>query len=322
MNLFYSTKKFKVVLKRFWHSFLKNLQVTERSGLASVVKELFTIIPFFYKVQKLPLPIRQVLSLVQPRDPLSLEEPAIIDVVIPCHPKDFARLPLVLDGVRQTVKNPIHSIRLITPNNSKTELQFRFPNVKVIADETLLSKELFIVVQNSYPASRHSWIRQQLLKFMAVLSSEAVGSLVVDSDTVLLSPRTWLDTAGRQCLDIAFEYHLPYMTHLRDFLQISNFPASFVTHHQLMQRRILQEIFGFDGKGLSDWIKSGDPSEASPISDYETYGQFLVTKHHSLVKFSKWNNTSSIFNSKTDPDYTTIKRHYKNFSSVSFHSYL
>lgn len=266
--------------------------------------------------------MRQVLSLTQPQDPLSLKEPAVIDIVIPCHPKDFAQLPLTLDGIRQTVKNPIHSIRLITPGDSQTELQDRFPNAEVVADETLLSDEIFIVAQNSYQTSRHSWIRQQLLKFLAVLSSEAAGSLVVDSDTVLLSPRTWLDTTGMQCLDISFHYHLPYKTHLQEFLQRSTFPASFVTHYQLMQRKILQELFGFGGEGLLGWIKSGDPSELSPISEYETYGEYLLDTHYSSVKFSKWNNTSSIFDSKIYPDYATIKRQYKNFSSVSFHSYL
>jgi hypothetical protein len=259
---------------------------------------------------------------MQQRDPLSLVTPATIDVVIPCHPKDFAHLKLVLEGILHTVKNPIQSIRLITPEKSAAELKSKFPDAEVIPDETLLSEELLAIVQNSYPAARHSWIRQQLLKFMAVLKSEVEGSLIVDSDTVLLSQRTWLDTTGVQCLDIAFEYHLPYMMHLRDFLNISTFPASFTTHHQLMKRSVLQEIFGPRGERLSEWIQMGKSSETSPISDYETYGQFVISSYPRSVRLSKWNNTSGIFDRAVNDDYSTIKSRYQNFSSVSFHSYL
>ena len=310
------------LLKRAWHLFLNRLRRNNNKIIATLLTLILTKCSEILSIKKLALPLRQVLSLVQTSDPLSHNSPATIDVVIPCHPKDFARLPLVLEGIQRSVLNPIHAIRLITPDEAVDRLKNLFPHVQVIADSTLLDKRLNAVVEDHFSTARHAWIRQQLLKFMAVLSSEAQGTLVIDSDTVLLRPRIWLDVQGVQCLDIAFEYHPPYMDHLRHFLNMSIFPASFTTHHQLMKRDILQVLFGPHGDRLSEWIRTGDKFENSAISDYETYGQFAVARFSYQIKFSKWNNASGNFDLLVNRSYESIKKDYNLFSSVSFHSYI
>ena len=171
------------------------------------------------------------------------------------------------------------------------------------------------------PNSRRGWVSQQAIKVKIGLSTSEIATLVIDADTVLLSPKLWLNSAGNQILCIRYEYHLPYKRHQRQMFGWQSSLFSFVNHHQLMQKSHLISIFGEVGERLEDWRTLGDYSEGSPISEYDTCGEYLVAQQKESYEFSKWNNKSA----KIDFNqigYKKISLKYTEYCSIASHSYL
>jgi hypothetical protein len=273
------------------------------------------------KLQKLQYSLRQVISLAQPSDPLRDKILPTIDIAIPCHVKDFDNLPLVIQGAKSSVRNPIGKIKLITPEYLSAELQTKFPDCIVSTDESILSADLVKAINELVPKERTGWIIQQIIKFRMAITSDQVATLIVDADTILLTPKIWLNSQGTQILCIAEEYHPPYKKHLRKVFGGQTHLLSFVTHHQLMQRDSVREIFGQNGEGLIEWLNLADFNESSSICEYETYGEWMLKHKPNQIVFSKWNNVPAIIKSG-DTTYADISDNYSKYGSVSNHSYL
>ena len=60
----------------------------------------------------------------------------------------------------------------------------------------------------------YGWVLAQYLKIWTVATSESEGVLVLDADTLLLSPRIFLDRSGKQILTPSVEFHRTYYAFL------------------------------------------------------------------------------------------------------------
>ncbi len=274
-----------------------------------------------FNLQELPYRLREAISLTLPGNPLLDKKLPIIDIAIVCHQKDFSNLHLVIEGARSNVTNPIGKILLVTPELLSAKLQSQFPDCLVLTDESVLGVDLIKVINELVPLQRRGWIIQQVIKFRIALMSDEIASLIIDADTILLQPRIWLDSNGNQILCISDSWHLPMKNHQRKVLGGRNYPLMFVTHHQLMKRDSVREIFGAGGEGLLEWLELGDYTEVSAISEYDTYGEWMVANRPEQIKFAKWNN----FSIKLSPHESSMEQIlYKNsrYHSISNHSYL
>jgi hypothetical protein len=301
--------------------FVRVLRNSDSRILGSVLWRVSFWLEKLFQTQYLPYSLRKLISLAQPSDPLKNKAAPTIDVVIPCHKKDFDNLPLVIEGLRKNVKNPIGKLVLITPDFLANELQSMFPECEVESDESVLGAELMHLIANLVPNERNGWISQQVIKFRKALFTNEVATLIVDADTILLKPRTWLTSDGIQALCIAYEYHIPYKNQQRRFLGGENHLLSFVTHYQLMKRDNVREIMGESGERLLDWIVSSDFSELSPASEFDTYGEWLVLNKPFQISFSKWNNIPAILNPEKI-SYFEVSQKYCQYHSISNHSWL
>jgi hypothetical protein len=270
----------------------------------------------------LPHRVRTLLSLAQPISPLKVLGAPAIDILIPCHSKDFAKLELTIQSARACVLNPIGDVKLITNSNFVDVLKKKFPDCKVFSDEYFLSVEMIQEVINRVPLDRQGWVFQQVIKFAACLQSDTEGCLVLDADTILIQPRVWLDSSGVQILSISEEYHTPYVRHYMSTFGQGVCPWSFVTHHQLMQRNVLRSMFDGLSDGLLSWLATADFDDVSAISEYHSYGQWIVSNRKELVSFAKWNNGSQKFDSISKSSYGAISENFSKYCSVSAHSYL
>jgi len=264
-----------------------------------------------------------LISLSQPSNPLNGEDLPIIDVAIPCAAKDFATLPFVIQGVKKNVANPIGNIQLITPSGFVPELKAKFPDCAVLSDEMLLDKRIVDEIESHSTFGRKNWIRQQIIKIKIGLASEAGATLILDADTILLKRKVWLDSKGVQILCISEEFNPVYKTHQMRFYNHSSLLLSFVTHHQLMLKERLSEIFGPEGQGLVEWIKNANVEEASSISEYDTYGEFMVRNRRKEIVFSKWNNLPQRITEEISKlNFEELSKRFGDFCSLSNHSYL
>jgi len=260
-----------------------------------------------------------------------------IDVVIPFVEKDLQTLPLVIEGVSENCSNPISRIRLVTPRLHSTSTPIfkhpaskdqwkdvlnTWPALSVEFDDQILGSDLWSLLKTR---ATNGWNIQQLVKFAAVMSSSERGTLVIDADTVLTQPKTWLDSAGRQLLQIG-ETIRPFYT--RHFLQYFGFSKSvsvgFITHHQLMQRAIVYEMFPNGVEDLSRWFLAAEESPDLRLSEYDSYGTFLTSQHRPRAALGSWANISASGLSQvlaSGSARSMLSRASQSHASVSFHSY-
>ena len=249
--------------------------------------------------------------------------------------KDFQLLPLAIEFALNATSNfSVLSITVITPDKYVSEVKnlVRDCEVTVEGESLYFYEDTLRKLRNTF-AGRFGWVLQQLLKLQFVLSSKASGVLIIDSDTILLEKRKWLGNDGSQLLTPTWEYHKPYYEFL-DSIGICeiNPEYTFVSHHMLMQPKIVNELFEYVGwKDIADLIEFissmsiGD--EQSPFSlDYELYAQYLYKNYPGNVVLGKWSNKAVARDSGTDDINLEIsKESLKNsnrFASLSFHSYL
>ncbi|MEI7992643.1 MAG: hypothetical protein WCH93_09460 [Actinomycetota bacterium] len=281
--------------------------------------------------QPLSMLRRHLVEALQVDDPLASATAVLppIDLVFVAHPRDADLLDLATEYALATSRNPIARTVIIVPDNFVESGALRYPTASVVAESTVIDPATAEHIRHRFgPAS--GWIFQQVLKFRAVLSSSSTACLIVDADTLLLRPRTWLTEPGVQLLAPSLEYWEPYAVHLARMWP--NFdarsPLSWVTHHQLMQKDIVSEMFGAGGEGLDTWIALAEPQQPSPLSEYHSYGAYLFARHRERVGLAQWNNLA-----RPRVDFPTIvapvvggtmalRLEGRRPHSISFHHYL
>ena len=292
------------------------------SKLLGYLVERFTIkTAQIFGIRMLPFRVRQLVSLSLPSNPLSAQNLPTINVAIPCHEKDFHNLEKVIEGARAEVLNPIGKFLLITPESWVPHLCLRFSDCEVLSDESILNVHLIQAINKFVPVERRGWIVQQILKFLVVIKSDVSATLVIDADTVLVQPRVWLDEQGNQILCIAEEYHLSYKYHQGRFLGLEPILFSFVTHHQLMKGDSVRMLFGGENHSILKWLSDADFSENSAISEYDTYGEWMLTEQRQKVQFAKWNNLEIEYGFDQF-NYKDLASNHRKFCSVSSHKRL
>jgi hypothetical protein len=207
----------------------------------------------------------------------------------------------------------------------------------VVAEEDLIDEATRALVKSMVPPMRRGWVTQQLLKFQGVARSHQDGVLVVDADTVLLRPRTWL-AGSRQLLVPVHEFHPPYEEHYQRVFGRAGRPAtvSWVAHHQLMRPSIVKAMFGVTqserSQKLGEWVQAADFSQASALSEYHSYGRWIETRASGDYVLGRWGNArmprqgvEALGASGAASSQDTLGRLRAEFPthlSVSMHSYL
>jgi hypothetical protein len=284
-----------------------------------------------------------VLVTLLPRNPLEFDEKLPIDAIIPLTQKDFLIINYSIYGLMLNSQNKINSITLCIPKLHMAEFTNKYENhtknlvrsfgttqVKILSDEEIIGN-IKANVESLNLGSRFGWIVQQIVKIKGSINSPTGKSLVLDADTLLLKPMTFLNNVGKQVLHVGTDRHRPYLDTLRKVWGTSpeNFKLSFVTHFQLMQEMYLLDIYSDDDSGILNMIRGGDTAEASMFSEYETYGKYMSLRQFDRIAFVRWDNISadrSIFLNMIwenyQNDYLLIQKRYSSYGSVSFHSYL
>jgi len=290
--------------------------------LGTSILYLLIFLRTLFRFQTYPYRVRQFISLIQSSNPLKNQELPTVNVAIPCHIKDYKNLNLVIQGIQRNVINPIDKIQIFVPENQLNQFKQKFPNQIILSERKIINSELRNFIDTNIPEIRKGWITQQLVKILIGLQSDKVATLIVDSDTVLLKPRIWLDSQGKQSISMSCEYHSAYKVQQFNFFKSRSSAFSFVTHHQLMKKDSLQRIYGAKGENLISWLTCADFNNDSALSEYDTYGEWMLRNEIRSLVFSKWNNLSAAFNLDLFTDLEELSNQFPQFHSISNHSYL
>jgi hypothetical protein len=257
-----------------------------------------------------------------------------IELVIVSTSKDFDILPEAIHYAFRALKPyKVTGARVIVPGRDVVACKRLIMNteyqVEIIDENDLISQRHFKKLTEVF-GGRNTWVLQQLLKVQAVLTSKSDAVLILDSDTVLLRRRPWFSTTGDQILMPSMEYNESYYQFLNK-LDISELVPkySFITHHMLMQPKILSDILNslalLDIDSFISYIcRNADTNVQSPICiEYELYGQYLYNSAPMGYFLERWSNipisrkhSSAILKSKFAK---FILRAF--YNSVSFHSW-
>lgn len=264
--------------------------------------------------REIPGFLRLVLDAIQPVDPLK-NAPILpsIEIAIPFVLKD---LEIVEDCVAHAIEssaNPVKAVRVVTPYRTRDanptvlqdilhRLQQKFSSreidFSVEFDEELLHESVIKKINQYDLSARYKgWLTAQLVKVSAALNSASDATLIVDSDTLLTHKRTWLDSSGTQILMIGQESRPAFWVFTTNFLGFGTRPRlSYITHHQLMQKDILQEIFPRGPESLVAWIEAANPKDSDygqgglAIAEYELYGAYLDNIRPDRRVLAAWGN--------------------------------
>lgn len=277
----------KVLLERVQSPGIDRLSVR----LARLIFRRWGFLPSFF---------RSVLLSLWSTDPLGREKGLPeIDLAIVFAQKDAELVPAAVLAAVDSSSNPIKVVRLVTPNletpivrksieaveTASSRLNF---SLEIYDDASMLGPDRLRQLQHHQVPDRNlGWVTQQLLKLSAVLISSQRATLIVDADTILLRRRSWLAKDGRQILMAPEWYRSLWTEDVERFLGFAKtLPFSFIAHHQLMQKDLVEDLFGSDGQRLLDWALSA----RRRIAEYETYGTYLAEVHPERAVLARFGN--------------------------------
>ena len=270
-------------------------------------------------------------------DPLGREQDLPdIDLGIVFALKDAELVPAAVLAAVNSSANRIKVVRLVTPNLDfpvvqesieavrQASLQLHF-SLEIHDDASLLGPERLSQLQNHRVHDRGiGWVTQQLLKLSAVLMSSQRATLIVDADTILLRRRTWLAQDGRQILMAPEWYRSLWTEDVERYLGLTKtLPFSFITHQQLMQRDLVENLFGSDGQKLLTWALSA----RRRIAEYETYGTYLAEVYPERAVVARFGNFEAALREhvagvRAEVGLHELSRKLEGQLSLSVHHYL
>lgn len=247
--------------------------------------------------------------------------------------KDFDILPMAVACARKSVPHfDLSTCGAIVPDSAIDAAKTLFngdASISIISEDSILNKEILGPIKLVFKG-RTNWIYQQLLKISLVQNCASDYCLIVDADTLLLSPRNWVDQYSRIGIMPTDEYNPDYFEFLTRLQVIDSPPKStFIPHHMFYDvglfRIMLDEIGLSNMPNFINAITTFSNKEsASPISiDYDLFGQWISNNRPNNVVKMKWSNLSlpkRVFHKVVSIKYAILFLSLF-YNSLSFHDY-
>lgn len=245
-----------------------------------------------------------------------------LDVVIPVIEKDLWILPTTVSSLRKHVKHPLGKIFAVSPPSRKIEEFCRRAGCAFVQEDEVSPLEKCEVEYISLGVDRSGWLLQQLIKLNADTVSSSEYILVFDADTVLVRPQIFLFD-GKVIFSHSNEYHRPYFSaHERILREKPQTHLSFVSHHMLFQRSVLLRLKRtIEEIHRKPWyravLENLDFLEFSAFAEYETYGNFFLSRYRGKALQTYWFNL--LLPKEKFADLQQLEEAYgQNYKSISF----
>jgi hypothetical protein len=248
-----------------------------------------------------------------------------IDCLIVAAAKDTAVLGYTVDGLRRNHCHPHPRITIIGQDDaSLQELASRL-GVNFVSEGDVLPIAKSNIDYRVNGIDRSGWLFQQLLKLGGDKIAKTEHYLVIDADTVLVRPQTFLRD-GKPVLLHSDEHHAPYFDVAATLLghRTTN-PLSHVAHMMLFSvdrvRKLRQHLEKRHGGTWYDAIIANTRRDTgSGFSEFELYGQWCEMTYPTDTIHEYWHGRSLTHDqlrplAELEQMFGTAHR------AVSFHSY-
>ena len=192
------------------------------------------------------------------------------DVLIVCHEKDFHKLPIVIQSIKQNIMgfDKIHII-------SNVDYTFEDERVIIHNEKNVLEIDL------SKIKYRPNWIYQQLIKLLQNVTRQ--WYFVIDADTVITRKIHPIANGNAKFYMNQNEQNFePYFNFTKKLKVKKIINRTFISEVMMFNRDYIKELFSSNGLKTNDEIINfmyKNIKENSHLSEYELYGNF-ISKHH------------------------------------------
>jgi hypothetical protein len=197
-----------------------------------------------------------------------------VDCVIPAAPKDYNKLPYVIDGLRQHVQ--VETIHVVSPSPTG----YDYPGVVWHRDSEVLPYD------RSELTFRPNWTFQQLLKLFQNVT-EHDWYLVTDADIVVNKPLPLWDH-GKPILYLGRDQnHSAYFEFNKQLLGFGRvYDHSFLSECTLYSKELVRDMLSFCGLDLDGfWRKLVEIEHIGCCpAESELYGSYVVHERPGLYE--------------------------------------
>jgi len=202
-----------------------------------------------------------------------------IDLFIPAAPKDYIKLPYVLQSVARNLSE-IKQAHIVTPTPISIDERYPF-GVVYHLDYTVLD---FDYMRFKF---RPTWVYQQFLKLFQQVTGE--WYLVMDADRFINRPQVLFDgETPIMFLRDRDENHAPYFEYNRQMIGVGRvFEHSFLSECTLYSRFWIESMLIESGLTVDDWLERSAEiiTHDCCIADAELYGSFVYSWRPDLYQY-------------------------------------
>lgn len=242
-----------------------------------------------------------------------------IDVMIPVIEKDLPVLPHVIDGIRQHVKHPIGEIYIVAPDHAQ---------IKDVCEKNMCK---FVCEDSVLPITKREagsgWMLQQLLKLNGEIICSNENFLAIDADTVMIAPHIFIhhNQYVFYCADQYWD-NKPMFDHYQKLMGMEAVaPVSLINHYMFFNKTHLAQMKELiESRHGMPWyqaiLEKSDPNAFVPFSEFETYGNYMLSKFPNKVILNRGKNLDyrqGQLELLSTLDLNKTRRSYK---SISFHN--
>jgi hypothetical protein len=249
-----------------------------------------------------------------------------IDLVILTVSKDHSLLETMIESVRDNLYHRLNKIYVIS-RTEKPIIDFCAAKGFTFVDELQLlgyGKDQISYMVNG--VDRSGWIFQQLLKLSGDRCVEMKRYLIVDSDTVFIQPHKFMEKDKIIFLQ-STEWHQAYFESFRRIfgyeaptnLSLTSHMMLFDVEHLAAMKREIEKRHG--KKWDEVYINLARPDDLSCVSDYETYGNWVLHRHPEKILVQPLYNIALSRKHLTTP-LELQKRFGRKCKSISFHAWM
>lgn len=243
----------------------------------------------------------------------------MFDILIVTAPKDYDKLPFVLDSIDRNVTG-FKDIYIISP----TIIPHKYPDIIYHLDKDVIDFDFSGLTGRN--KGREGWYKQQFIKLFQNVTSD--DYLVVDSDVYFNRPINIIENDKPSFLLGQNQYHEAYFkTMVKVFGFGKCYEHSFINEVMYFKRNIINGLidrFSNNGENLYQSFKYfidciNEIDDPSGFSEFETYGNFVTKnfpeaynykhlKTHSEGKHKIW-TVEEYINKYKDQDFDLLKMH-------------
>lgn len=243
-----------------------------------------------------------------------------VDLIIPAAPKDYNKLPYVIDSVRKFID--VEAIHIIVPIAIPTR---QYPGVVYHQDAHILQYDRLRL------RHRPNWIFQQLLKMFQDVTQHN-WFLVMDADIIVCKPIPLWTKDNKPILNLGRDqYCKPYFEFNKEVLGFGRvFHQSFVSECTLYNKQLVRDMLRFCGltrDGFWEKVVEITTATCHPCEP-EFYGSYIMHEQpdvyelrHLATTFRGKHNRHVWTDKEIREAIQDIKKYYPKIHLIALHSW-